>query len=82
VSGEAHLARPAGLLLVLLVVQVTLGMFVIWHMRPAVLTTLHVVNGAALLATTVLIAVRAGHGAWVAAPQEAGQTISLREATA
>ena len=82
VSGERHLARPAGLLIVLLGVQVTLGMLVIWQLRPAVLTTLHVVNGAALLATTVLVAVRAGHGAWVAAPHEAGPTISLREATA
>ncbi|HEY3900196.1 MAG TPA: COX15/CtaA family protein [Chthoniobacter sp.] len=82
VSGETHLARPAGLLIVLLAVQITLGMLVIWHLRPPVLTTLHVVNGAALLATTVLVAVRAGHGAWVASPHEADPTISLREATA
>ena len=81
-SGERHLARPAGLLIVLLAVQITLGMLVIWHGRPAVITTLHVVNGAALLATTVLVAVRAGHGAWIASPRESGSTISLREATA
>jgi cytochrome c oxidase assembly protein subunit 15 len=81
-SGEARLSRPALLLLVVLAVQITLGMLVIWHLRPAVPTTLHVVNGAALLATTVLIAVRAGHGAWVVAPRETGPTISLREATA
>lgn len=61
VSGEGRLARPAILLLVLLVAQVLLGMFVIWHLRPPVLTTLHVVNGAALFATTVFIAVRASH---------------------
>jgi hypothetical protein len=35
-------------------------MFVVWQMRPPLLTTLHVVNGAALLATTVLLAMRAG----------------------
>ena len=61
-TGEARLARPVLLLVALLVAQITLGMLVIWDFRPPVLTTLHVVNGAALLATAVLIAVRAGHG--------------------
>jgi cytochrome c oxidase assembly protein subunit 15 len=37
-------------------------MMVIWNMRPPMLTTIHVVNGAAILATTVLLAVRASHG--------------------
>jgi cytochrome c oxidase assembly protein subunit 15 len=58
-TGEIHLTRPALLLLGLLGTQLLLGMFVIWNLRPPVLTTLHVVNGAALLATTVLLAVRA-----------------------
>ena len=57
--GESRLLGPARLLDVLLVVQLTLGMFVIWNLRPPILTTLHVVNGAAVLATTVLLAVRA-----------------------
>lgn len=59
-SGEARLTRPALLLLVLTASQIALGMFVIWNLRPPVLTTLHVVNGAALFAATVLLAVRAG----------------------
>jgi cytochrome c oxidase assembly protein subunit 15 len=80
-SGEGRLSRPALLLLLLLAVQITLGMLVIWHGRPAVLTTFHVVNGAALLATTVLIAVRAGHGALAGTSHETGPAISLREAT-
>jgi cytochrome c oxidase assembly protein subunit 15 len=59
ISGEARLARPAILLVGLLIAQVVMGMCVIWYLRPPVLTTLHVVNGAALFATTVFIAVRA-----------------------
>lgn len=59
-QSEALLVRPAVLLLLLLGAQVTLGVLVIWNLRPPLLTTLHVVNGAALLATVILIAVRAG----------------------
>jgi heme A synthase len=54
------LTRPALLLFALLCVQVGLGIYVIWGGRPAMLTTLHVVNGAAVLATSVLLAVRLG----------------------
>jgi cytochrome c oxidase assembly protein subunit 15 len=82
VSGEARLARPALLLLGLLVLQIFLGMFVIWHLRPPVLTTLHVVNGAAVLATTVFIAVRASHAPGIAAANESTTHYHLTEATA
>jgi heme a synthase len=81
-TGEARLGRPALLLVALLAVQVGLGMFVIWHFRPPVLTTLHVVNGAALLATAVLIAVRAGHGTPVDSSSELASHLHLKEATA
>jgi cytochrome c oxidase assembly protein subunit 15 len=59
-KGEIRLQRPLLLLALLVVAQITMGMFVVWQMRPPLLTTLHVVNGAALLATTVLLAMRAG----------------------
>ena len=59
-GGEVRLIRPAALLVALVAAQFTLGIFVIWKLRPPVVTTLHVVNGAALLAATVLLAVRAG----------------------
>lgn len=62
-TRDRRLVRPALLLLALVVSQIVLGMFVIWHLRPPILTTLHVVNGAAVLATTVLLAVRASGGA-------------------
>ncbi len=58
-EGDIHIQRPAMLLGALILVQFTLGMFVIWHFRPPLLTTLHVVNGAAVLATCVLLTVRA-----------------------
>lgn len=63
-AGEVRLIRPAALLVALVAVQFTLGVLVIWKLRPPIITTLHVVNGAALLAATVLLAVRAGrtHG--------------------
>ncbi|MEO7317664.1 MAG: COX15/CtaA family protein [Chthoniobacteraceae bacterium] len=58
-DGDPLIARPALLLGALILAQFTLGMFVIWHIRPPLLTTLHVVNGAAVLATCVLLTVRA-----------------------
>ena len=58
-GGEPRLSHPALGLCLLLVSQVMLGMLIIWKMRPPMLTTIHVVNGAAILATTVLLAVRA-----------------------
>ncbi len=64
-AGQVHLTRPSWLLIGLLLGQVTLGMFVIWNLRPPVITTLHVINGAALLATAVLLTVRLSLG-----PQE------------
>src|SRR5207302_543658 len=61
-SIAVRFIRPAALLVALVAAQVVLGIYIIWQMRPPVLTTLHVVNGAALLAATVLLAVRAGRG--------------------
>ncbi len=58
-NGESLFVRPALLLGGLIVAQFILGMFVIWHIRPPIITTLHVVNGAAVLATLVLLTVRA-----------------------
>jgi len=81
-SGEPRLARPALLLLGLLVAQVVMGMFVIWHLRPPILTTLHVVNGAAVLATTVFIAVRASRAPQATPSSETASNFHLTEATA
>jgi cytochrome c oxidase assembly protein subunit 15 len=59
--GEQLLTRPATLLVGLVAIQFGLGVLVIWHGKPPMLTSVHVVNGAAVLATTLLLALRASH---------------------
>jgi cytochrome c oxidase assembly protein subunit 15 len=64
-AGEPRFLRAAFLLDFLLVAQIALGVSVIWNARPPMLTTLHVLNGAAILGTILLItlrAARASHG--------------------
>ena len=57
--GEPALVRPAVALLALLATQVTLGVLTVYFRKPADVASLHVDCGALVLATTVLIAVRA-----------------------
>jgi cytochrome c oxidase assembly protein subunit 15 len=61
--GRRELVRPAVLILALLAVQVTLGAFVIWSGRDVVVNSLHVVNGAAVLGTSLVLTLRARHAA-------------------
>jgi cytochrome c oxidase assembly protein subunit 15 len=56
---ERSLARPVGWLAFLVFMQIGLGAHIILKLRPPTITTLHVVNGAAVLATALLIALRA-----------------------
>jgi cytochrome c oxidase assembly protein subunit 15 len=58
--GSTAFSRPAACLLALVLVQIGLGASVIWTARQPIVTTLHVVNGAVILATAVLLAVRLG----------------------
>ncbi len=53
-----------------------------WHLRPPLLTTLHVVNGAAVLATAVLLTVRACRGPGTGAHDETAPNPHLIGATA
>src|SRR5881296_3279954 len=62
------LRRPALLAAGLVLVQLTLGALVIWSGRAVLPTTTHLVVGAALLATCLVLALRAGR---VAAPRTA-----------
>jgi len=57
-ARQPLLARPAITLMILVVVQVLLGGLTIWKMRAVTPTTAHVVTGALLFATTVLLTVR------------------------
>ena len=63
--GQRELARPAILLLVFVAVQVTLGAFVIWSGKDPVINTLHVVNGAAVLGTALVLSLRTLQGSRV-----------------
>jgi cytochrome c oxidase assembly protein subunit 15 len=78
----SRLSRPALGLLALVAVQVTLGIYVIWTGRQPMLTTLHVVNGAALLATTVLLAVRLGRSSTASTANPLKTQPTLVKATA
>jgi len=57
-ADQPYLARPAAALAVLLILQILLGALTIWRQRAVTPTTAHVVTGALLFATTVLLAVR------------------------
>ena len=56
---ESELRRPALGLLALLIVQVTLGAVTIWSGRAVLPTTAHVAVGAAVLATSLALMIRA-----------------------
>jgi len=55
---EAWLRRPALAMLVLLAVQIALGALTVWTGRAVLPTTIHLVIGAALLATTLTLTLR------------------------
>jgi len=56
--ARRELMRPAAILLLLVLVQVTLGAFVIWTGLQPVVNTAHVVNGALVLATSLVLTLR------------------------
>jgi cytochrome c oxidase assembly protein subunit 15 len=56
---RAELRRPAILLLVLLVLQITLGAITVLGNKPFIINSLHVVNGALVLVTSLVLTLRA-----------------------
>lgn len=56
---ETRLLAPAFALVLLLALQISLGAQIIWLDRPPFATSLHVVTGAAILGTSLVLAVRA-----------------------
>lgn len=56
--GEPRLRRPALLLVLLVAIQVTLGAYVVWSGLQPIINTAHVVNGALLLATSLVLTLR------------------------
>jgi heme a synthase len=57
--SRRELVRPSALLLVLLALQVTLGAFVIWSGKQFIINSLHVMTGASVLATSLVLTLRA-----------------------
>ena len=57
-SSRQDLVRPAVALVALLALQIVLGALTIWKFRAVTPTTAHVVTGALLFATTVLLVIR------------------------
>lgn len=54
-----ELVRPAALLVMLALLQATLGAFVVWSALQPFINTLHVVNGALVLGTSLILTLRA-----------------------
>ncbi len=77
-GDNAWLARPAALLVLLLLAQVTLGAFVVWTARDIYINSLHVMTGALVLATSLVVALRAHRArfdrAGIAGDRAAGRT--------
>ena len=67
---DSHLRRPALALLALLALQITLGASTIWSGRAVLPTTAHVAVGAAVLGTSVVLAIRSFASRGLAAVQE------------
>jgi cytochrome c oxidase assembly protein subunit 15 len=63
--GRRELVRPAFLLLLFLSRQVTLGAFVVWSGMDPVINTAHVVNGALVLGTSLVLSLRSFAGSKV-----------------
>ena len=56
--NRPELVRPATLLVLFVVMQITLGAFVIWSGLQPVINTAHVVNGALVLTTSLVLTLR------------------------
>jgi heme A synthase len=57
--GRRELTRPSALLLVLLVIQITLGGLTVLSGRHYIINSFHVVTGAAVLVTSLVLTLRA-----------------------
>jgi heme a synthase len=72
--ARRELVRPAAFLILLVVTQVSLGAFVIWSGLQPIINTAHVVNGALVLATSLVLTLRCYRHAFnhvTAAPADA-----------
>jgi cytochrome c oxidase assembly protein subunit 15 len=57
-GSQRELVRPAMLLVVLVAAQIMLGGFVVWSALQPIVNTIHVVNGALVLGTSLVLTLR------------------------
>jgi cytochrome c oxidase assembly protein subunit 15 len=69
---RAELRRPAILLLLLLVLQVTLGALTVLSQKQFIINSLHVVNGALVLVTSLVLTLRAHRARFAGSAADAG----------
>ncbi len=60
-NGAPRFVGPVFAIVLLLLVQIALGALVIFSSRASIPTTLHVINGAAILVLSLVVTVRASH---------------------
>ncbi|WP_089940975.1 COX15/CtaA family protein [Candidatus Entotheonella palauensis] len=80
--SEAQLRRPAMALFALIMLQLTLGALTIWTQRAVTPMTAHVAVGAAVLATSVILALRTARLVGSGASQGHTQTLISEQVTA
>ena len=56
---QSKILRPSVILMLLVIVQITLGAFTIWTKTAVPIATLHVITGALILATSLTLTLRA-----------------------
>jgi heme a synthase len=76
--ARRELLRPALLLVLLVLGQVSLGAFVIWSGLQPIVNTAHVVNGALVLATSLVLTLRAFRYRSVEVPETAASAVRAR----
>jgi cytochrome c oxidase assembly protein subunit 15 len=70
--SQSELVRPATLLVILVAVQIALGAFVIWSGLQPIINTAHVVNGALVLGTSLVLTLRSFRRTFAFADAAAG----------
>jgi heme a synthase len=80
-SRRAELRRPAILLLLLLALQITLGALTVLSEKQFIINSLHVVNGALVLVTSLVLSLRAHRArfAEISITRGAARTLGVRE---
>ena len=71
--ADAQLRRPAVLLALLVLIQGTLGAFVIWSALQPIINTAHVANGALVLGTSLVLTLRSFRPLFADTPATAGR---------